>query len=138
MDICPPGQCGVRFLLLTKAESFSTANGLSNPEAKITVKLNALNEESECIEMDTAVRAISVGRRCQMHGYRFVWEPWASVPSFQTPEGEFVDVKSRCFVPHIFTSTALPQTVRTGLRRVSCMPASVPQTEEYQGVCRTP
>ena len=92
MDICPPGQRGVRFLLLTRAEPFAIANGLIIPEAKITVKFNALNEESECIEMNTAVRAISVGRRCQMHGYRFVWEPWASVPSFQTPEGEFVDV----------------------------------------------
>ena len=110
----------------------ATANGLIIPEAKITIKLNALNEESECIEMDTAVRAISVGRRCQMHGYRFVWEPWASVPSFQTPEGEFVDVKSHHFVPHIFTSTALPQTVSTGLRRVCCMPASVPQTEDAE------
>ena len=109
MDICPPGQRGVRSFLLTRAEPMATANGLITPEAKITVKFNALNEESECIEMNTAVRAISVGRRCQMHGYRFVWEPWASVPSFQTPEGEFVDVKSHRFVPHIFTSTALPE-----------------------------
>ena len=115
MDICSSGQRGVRSLLLTRAEPMATANGLITPEAKITVKLNALNEESECIEMSTAVRAISVGRRCQMHGYRFVWEPWALVPSFQTPEGEFVDVKSYCFVPHIFTSTALPQAVSTGL-----------------------
>ena len=67
-----------------------------------------------------------------MHGYRFVWEPWASVPSFQTPEGEFVDVKSHHFVPNIFTFTALPQTVSTGLRRVCCMPASVQQTEEAE------
>ena len=123
MDLCPAGQHGMRSLLLTKTKSFATANCLITPEAKITVKLNALNEESECIEMNTSVRAISVGRRCQMHGYRFVWEPWASVPSFQTPEGEFEDVKSHNFVPCIFTSTALPQTVSTGLRRVCCMPA---------------
>ena len=103
MDICPPGQRGERSLL-TRVEPLATANCLIIPEANIIVKFNALNEESECIEMDTAVRAISVGRRCQMHGYRFVWEPWASVPSFQTPEGEFVDVNSRRFVPHIFTS----------------------------------
>ena len=69
MDICPPGQCGVRFLLLTRADSFATANGLITPEAKVTVKFNALNEESERVEMDTAVRAISVARRCQTHGY---------------------------------------------------------------------
>ena len=82
MDFCPPGQCGVRSLL-TKSEPMAIANGLIYLEGKITVALDGLNEQSECVEIDTAVTAISAGRRCQTHGYRFVWEPLASEPTFR-------------------------------------------------------
>ena len=39
MDLCPPGQCGVRSLL-TKSEPMATANGIIYQEAKITVAVN--------------------------------------------------------------------------------------------------
>ena len=85
MDLCPPGQCGVRSLL-TKPEPMAIANGIIYPESTIALAFDAPNEQSECVEIDTAVRVISVGRRCQTHGYRFVWEQFASEPTFQTPE----------------------------------------------------
>ena len=45
MDLCPPGQCGVRSLL-TKAEPMAIANGIIYPEAKIAVAFYALNNLS--------------------------------------------------------------------------------------------
>ena len=61
VDICPPGQFGLRSRL-ESPELMSTANGVISSEAKITVALDAFNEEADCIEMDTAVGALSLYR----------------------------------------------------------------------------
>ena len=59
----------------------------------VTVALDVLKEDADCLELKHTVPALSIGRQCAAYGYRFTWEPWALAPTFLTPEGEAVDIE---------------------------------------------
>ena len=75
-----------------------TANGIVHPDSKVTVTLDALDEEADCLELGKTVCALTIGRRCATHGYRFVWEVHADQPTFQRSDAKFVDLRFENFV----------------------------------------
>ena len=66
-DLCPKDQVGER-TRRNDSLTIETANGIVRPDTKVTVALDALDEEADCIELDNTVRALSIGRRCAAHG----------------------------------------------------------------------
>ena len=69
-DLCPRGTPGRR-VNKDSMMALETANGIVQPDASVTVSIDALNEDAECVELAQTVTALSIGRRCVEHGYGF-------------------------------------------------------------------
>ena len=73
------------------------------------------------MELERSVPALSIGRRCAVHGYCFTWELWDVEPTLTTPDGDTVELKVVNYVPSMLTSPG-PRPIG-GRRRTRCMPA---------------
>ena len=98
-----------------------TANGLVPTMDRNCVAINSLNEDADCLVLESTVHALSPGRRCAEHGYTFRWEPWASEPTLLRPDGIAVSLKVENFVPLLVDTGEV--TATTDRRHVRCMPA---------------
>ena len=103
-DLCRKGIKGVRTARNAKIV-VDTANGPVEPDTQVTVALDALNEDADCIELPDTINALTVGRRCAAHGYGFYWEPWHQKPTFLKPDGDHVDIKVTGYVPSTLISS---------------------------------
>ncbi len=84
---------------------FSTANGATEAEDDILLRLDELDEEIEPFVMASTPAVLSVGRRCLDFGYEFRW-PAGKLPYFITPSGVKVTLIVEDYVPYLKTSLA--------------------------------
>ena len=92
--MCPTDTRGVR----TERDDLGcvvSATGYAFPDHTITICIDALQEEAECVLLKClTVSPLSVGKRCRRDGCRHCWEPFADTPTYTNPEG--VDIPIMC------------------------------------------
>jgi len=57
-----------------------TANGLVSVDEQVPLQINGLMEQIEAYLMEESPDVLSVGSRCELHGYGFHWEPYSKKP----------------------------------------------------------
>jgi hypothetical protein len=77
-----------------------TANGPATVEEIVGVQVGPLRENIDALLLDSTPAVLSVGRRCMVDGYRFVWPP-KETPYFIDPDGRRIDMEVDGFVPYI-------------------------------------
>ena len=81
--------------------NMETANGMTHADQVVPLVIGELEEIIEPYLLESTPDVLSVGARCEMKGYRFVWEPFSKHPYFVTPEGERVVLTSIEYVPYL-------------------------------------
>jgi hypothetical protein len=89
--------------------TFNTANGATEAEDDILLRLNELDEEIEPYVMASTPAVLSVGRRCLDFGYEFRW-PAGKLPYFITPAGVKVTLIVEDYIPYLRTDRATRKT----------------------------
>ena len=119
-DLCPAGTAGTRIKKDTMM-SIETANGIVKPDTAVSIGLDKLDEDADCVELAQTVHALSVGRRCAQHGYSFHWDAFESKPMFKGPNGDYVELTVENFVPLI--KSGVRPAAGGSRRKVQCMAA---------------
>jgi hypothetical protein len=122
-DLCPLSQPQGQRQLRKDLPIMSTAGGEVEADVSVVVGLEVLEEDSECIGLPCTPHALSVGRRCAQFGYKFQWDPFASVPVMTRPDGSLVQgIRVEHYVPVLDMDTA-PAAGRD--RLIPCAPAQM-------------
>ncbi len=75
-------------------------------------------DESECkaLVLDSTPAVISVGERCQDHGYSFIWEAWSGAPYLLSPTKRRIDLLVEGKIPYLVADdTAAAAAVVTSM-----------------------
>jgi len=78
-----------------------TANGLVNVDEQVTLQINGITEQIEAYLMEESPDVLSIGSRCELHGYGFHWEPYSKKPYFVDPDGKRVTLVSVDQCPYL-------------------------------------
>jgi hypothetical protein len=73
---------------------FHTANGTTTTKHVVPMEIRALGTEVEPYLLQDTPPVISFGRRCEVDGWAFHWEPYSSNPTWVTPEGREIVLQS--------------------------------------------
>ena len=65
-----------------------TANGTTVANETVLMQIGALQENIEPHLLEDTPDVMTVGRRCQEHGYGFAWDPFSDQPYYTKPDGK--------------------------------------------------
>ena len=90
--------------------SFTTANGLVDAAQQVKMQIPHMPEETNPFVMPESPALLSVGRRCMLEGYSFIWKA-GEAPFLVRPDGMIVDLQVEGLIPYISKScsTRLPR-----------------------------
>ena len=80
--------------------SFTTANGLVDAGRQVPMQIPNLTESAEPFVMPESPPLLSVGRRCMLDGYTFIWKA-GKEPLLVRPDGQVVELVVDGFIPYI-------------------------------------
>ena len=75
--------------------SLNTVNGSVDANRRANIALEELREQISPLLPDSTPDALTIGRRCALLGYGFVWEPFHADPWFVLPGGSSESTLSR-------------------------------------------
>jgi hypothetical protein len=91
----------------SKVIRLATPNGLVDANKIVSFKVDKLAEPIDAYIMDSTPTVMSIGKRCMLHGYSFVWHP-AKQPYLVTPKGKKVVLEVIDNVPYLPLSKSTP------------------------------
>eukprot|EP00435_Cladocopium_sp_Y103_P040038 s2308_g10.t2 len=80
--------------------TFHTANGTTTAEYEVCIGFGTMEETSHVHVLEDTPSVFSMGRRCMLEGYSFVW-PHGQNPFMINKVGERIDMVVRDFIPYI-------------------------------------
>jgi len=84
-----------------KSLRLSTPGGLTAADKQITMHIAELEEDVTAHVFPHTPNVLSIGRRCQLHGYSFHWEALSSRPYLVTPGGRRVELRVDGYIPYL-------------------------------------
>ena len=85
----------------TYSAEMETANGNINAEQTVPLQIQGLGEFVEHYLLENSPDVLSIGRRCELEGYAFYWEPYSQKPYFISREGARITLSSIGHVPYL-------------------------------------
>ncbi len=88
-----------------KRVKLETANGIISCAEVATKQVGPLTEAVDCLLLDSSPAVLSIGRRCQLEGYQFVWKPFSSSPYLIHPSTkQRIELTSINYCPYLCIS----------------------------------
>jgi hypothetical protein len=78
-----------------------TAAGIRLAKDRIAARLDKIGYDFHPIVLPGSPDALSLGRMCALHGYRFIWEPYAQEPILISPNGKSQTLYTEHFVAYL-------------------------------------
>jgi len=76
-----------------------TANGSIVADTQVTMQVKGIREAIGPYLLDETPDVLSIGTRCELHGYGFFWSPYSKSPHFKNPDGDVIPLASIDQVP---------------------------------------
>ena len=70
--------------------SLNTANGEVAVTKAVSMFIRDFDQISEALIMDDTPEVFSIGRRCSVYGYKFIWDRYAKAPILITPDNRVI------------------------------------------------
>ena len=64
-----------------------TVNGTVKADTQVTMQVNGIREAIGPYLLGDSPDVLSVGTRCELHGYGFYWPPYSKFPYYMSPDG---------------------------------------------------
>ena len=96
----------------SKVIRLATPNGLVDANNIVSFNVDKLTEPIDAYIMESTPTVMSIGKRCMLHGYSFVWHP-AKQPFLVTPKGKKVVLEVIDNVPYLPLSRSHPCAAAT-------------------------
>merc|ERR1711940_48533 len=81
--------------------TLESANGIIECSQAAQLHIEALGENIEPYMLEDSLDVLTVGRRCQKHGWGFHWEPYSDTPYYCSPTGEKVELVRIDYCPYL-------------------------------------
>ena len=123
----------------SKLIRMSTPNGLVDADKIISFKVAQLGEPISAYVMKSSPTVMSIGRRCMVHGYDFVWIAFKR-PFIVTPSGKRIVLEVIDHVPYLPISKSSPCAPSVPIAAESAIPSiddaelGVPENEDDEDV----
>ena len=78
-----------------------TAGGEVKIDKSLPLHSPAIGQALEPLVLKSTPAVLSLGRRCRLEGYEFIWRSWAEAPIFKTPQGHRIPIEVINDVPYI-------------------------------------
>ena len=105
VDLLVVGATPCAICIADSPVNLHTANSITAATKPLQAWIEQLMETTPLLMLKDTPTVLSIGRRCQEHGYVFYWAPFSTEPILVLPDGRFITLEVIRYIPYLIGRT---------------------------------